>query len=119
MASLELESEKKKNSRLEKELAEIKSQSKNPQETKEKKDTSSFLDKLKDYMPLILAGAGILGACLLNKKRDKPELPPSLQGLAKIFENIDDNQQAAIGKFLIELAKNPPEKENSTGLQKG
>ena len=78
----------------------------------QEKKVSSFLDKIKEYLPLILAGAGIIGAYLLNKNGDKQKLPSHLEKLESVFKQLDQKDKESLGKILMDVAEKHTKVDN-------
>jgi hypothetical protein len=118
----ELKHKDEKIKQLEKEHDFTKSKLLRTQETNNKEETKSIWEHIKDNLPLIIGGFAILGAYLLAKKDSKPKLPPHMEGLANIFNQMEEKEQKALGEKLVSLAEQHTEivkkNEDTSGEQK-
>ncbi len=74
-------------------------------ENNNKIETKTIWDYIKDNLPLILGGFATLGAYLLAKKEDKPKLPKEMDGLAYMFNQMDEQGKKILGEQLISFAE--------------
>lgn len=68
-------------------------------------EQKTFMEKIKDYLPLIGMAGSVLAAYLIAKKKDKPELPPGLSSLAGIFDTLSESDQKKLGENLKKHAE--------------
>jgi len=104
--AFELENKKKRIIELEHQLGEMQGKfQKALQHAETKKETPTFWDEVKKYLPIIIGGAGLLGAYLLNKKQEKPKLDPQLEKIAEVFDQLNQNDKQKLGKILLDAAE--------------
>lgn len=101
----ELKQKDEKIRQLEKENNFAKSKLSGNRVINEKENTKTIWEHIKDNLPLILGGFAILGTYLLAKKDSKPKLPAHMEGLSKIFNQMDEKEQKALGEKLVSLAE--------------
>jgi len=102
----ELEDKKKRITELEHKLGEVQGKFQKALERAEtKKESPTFWDDVKKYLPIIIGGAGILGAYLLNRKQEKPKLDPHLTKIAEVFDQLNQNDKQKLGTILLNAAE--------------
>jgi len=102
----ELEDKKKRITELEHKLGEVQGKFQKALERAEtKKESPTFWDDVKKYLPIIIGGAGILGAYLLNRKQEKPKLDPHLTKIAEVFDQLNQNDKQKLGAILLNAAE--------------
>jgi hypothetical protein len=110
MMSYDLDHKNKKIAELEESLREAKlnyhKAQKLAESQKEKDNTSTIWDDIKKYWPAILAGLGIIGAYLVNRKKDKTKLDPHLGKIAEILEQLDPKGKESLGKAMLDFVEN-------------
>jgi hypothetical protein len=102
----ELENKKKRINELEHQLGEVHGKfQKALQLAETRKETPTFWDEVKKYLPIIIGGAGILGTYLLSRKSEKPKLDPHLTKIAEVFDQLNQNDKQKLGTILLNAAE--------------
>lgn len=70
------------------------------------KEPSSFLSIIKEYWPVIITGAGILIAYLMNQKSESKKQNKQMEKLLESLGKIDPGDKEKLVKTLVEGVKN-------------
>lgn len=115
MQAYDLENKNKRIAELEESLKEAKMNfNKALKNAEEQKETQpSFWDNIKQYLPVILGGATLIGLYLMNRNKDKPKLDPQLEKIIKTLDKLDPTGKESLGKAILDFVDNY-QKDNPT-----
>lgn len=76
------------------------------------KEPSSFLSIIKEYWPVIITGAGILIAYLMNQKSESKKQNKQMEKLLESLGKIDPGDKDELVKTLVDGVKNTQNKDS-------